>query len=116
MITNPNTGGRNFPLGIPKVYAGQTVSPSKFNNLSSAIQRNSIVTVNGASVSRTSTGTSVTIPNAQYGLQPFETMTMKDSVIVFNGNIWTNENYKADAKQIIPSDNGSPELPKGDYD
>lgn len=115
MITNPNTGGKNYPLGVPKVYAGQYITPSKFNNLSTAIQRNSVVSVKGAEVSRTSSGISIVNPNEVYGILPFEVMVLGNSVVVFNGNIWTNKNYEADAKQNIPAYTGTMKIPKGDY-
>lgn len=107
-MANILSSGANFPQYIPKVGTGDPISYADINGLASAIFRNSIQSVNGAGVSRTTSGISIRPDEDPNTARPFTVSIVTDGestmVNVVSGQVVNNLIEDTEIRKIFSWD------------
>lgn len=106
--SNPNTTGRTFPSGLPKVSGGMPPHPSHINKLSEGVARNQIRSVTGALVSQTGGGSVLSIdPYVDPTDFPFKCRLINSYVVMTNGCVFLGiNNAQIKSAQFFPAMEG----------
>lgn len=109
----PDTTGRNFSTGLPKVSGGIAAHPSHINDLSAAVDKTTIRSVAGGLVKQSNGGTTITIEQPTDD-HPFKVTLLGNGRAQMKvGSVFSYGSATCSIKQYFPTATPDFSIPRG---
>lgn len=91
---SPDSSGRNFGIHLPKVSGGQHLQPKHLNKISEMVEKTTIQSGSGYSVTQSPSGTQINIPKRHKPTHPWFCSSQGNWLTIDVGNFFMTGNSK----------------------
>lgn len=108
----PDTTARNFSTGLPKVSGGMMPHPTHINNLSAAVDRNTVKSFKDGLVKESNGGTTIE-PRPIINDHPFKVSVVGDRIQMKTGLVFSFGSSTCSIRQYYPAAETDFSIPRG---